>query len=244
MAQESRALRRLGTSGFEVLAHELSPVAPLGSCSTVALTDQNRVLSSSRMTEVVSDPTNVLALECALRLRANPAVPVHLATAQRVVRAQPIPRLPGYTQHFRLFALASGGQEEKDHAFTVATVVRQIEAMGRGLDRLEGQGYGFGRRRIDILATPDKQRIGDRIAQRLGALAAREPLDHPYYSGGIRYKIWVTAPDGDEVPLVDGGSFDWLAQLGSNRRAVYVASGVGAQLVALRFAHVMAPNRS
>jgi hypothetical protein len=299
MAQQSRALRRLGTSGFEVLAHELSgselhsvllavmqerasgraakdvlahyqrdafcapspvdlrtsaaidrqfleaaeqfeaielsPVAPLGACSTVAVTDQNRVLSSSRMTEVASDPTNVLALECALRLRTTPAAPVHLATTQRVVRAQPIPKLPGYTQHFRLFALASGGQEEKDHAFTVATVVRQIEAMCRGLDRLEGQGYGFGRRRIDILATSDKQRIGDRIAQHLGGLVAREPLDHPYYSGGIRYKIWVTAPDGAEVPLVDGGSFDWLAQIGSNRRAVYVASGAGAQLVALRF---------
>ena len=46
--------------GFEAI--ELSPVAPLGTCSTVALTDQNRVLSATRATEVVSDPTNVLAL--------------------------------------------------------------------------------------------------------------------------------------------------------------------------------------
>jgi len=218
---------------FEAI--ELSPVAPLGACSTVAVTDQNRVLSSLRMTEVVSDPTNVLALECALRLRANPAAPVHLATAQRVVRAQPIPKLPGYTQHFRLFALGSGGQEEKEHAFTVATVVRHIETMGRGLDRLEQHGYSFGERRVDILATLEKQPVGDRIAQALGGPTTRAPLDHPYYSGGIRYKFWVTAPDGAEVPLIDGGSFDWLAQLGSNRRAVYVASGVGAQLIALRF---------
>jgi hypothetical protein len=37
------------------------------------------------------------------------------------------------------------------------------------------------------------------------------------------------------LPLVDGGAFDWVAKLGSNRRAVYVASGAGAQLIALLF---------
>jgi hypothetical protein len=37
------------------------------------------------------------------------------------------------------------------------------------------------------------------------------------------------------VPLIDGGAFDWLATLASNRRAVYVATGTGAQLIAWRF---------
>ena len=49
--------------------------------------------------------------------------------------------------------------------------------------------------------------------------------------------LWVTAPDGTDVPLIDGGTFDWLTKLTSNRRAVYVASGAGAQLIALRFRH-------
>ena len=80
--------------GFEALG--LSPVAPLGVSSAVAHTSQNRVLSSLRMLEVVSDPTNVLALECARRLRANWDTPVHLATCHRVLRAQPAPRLPGH----------------------------------------------------------------------------------------------------------------------------------------------------
>src|SRR6478672_8725958 len=53
--------------GFEAL--ELSPVAPLGACSVVGPASQNKVLSALRGTEVVSDPTNVLALECARRLR-------------------------------------------------------------------------------------------------------------------------------------------------------------------------------
>lgn len=86
----------------EFEAIELSPVAPLGASSAVASTSQNRVLSALRMTEVVSDPTNVLALECALRIRARQGAAVHLATSQRVIRAQPVPKLPGYAQHFRL----------------------------------------------------------------------------------------------------------------------------------------------
>ena len=55
--------------GFEAL--ELSPLAPLAACSSVALTSQNRTVSTVRGTEVVSDPTNVLALESARRLRQN-----------------------------------------------------------------------------------------------------------------------------------------------------------------------------
>ena len=94
--------------GFDAI--ELSPVAPLGTCSVVALTDQNRVLSALRATEVVADPTNVLALECSERLRAAPATAVHFATSQRVIRAQPVPAKPGYAAHFRIFVLASAGR--------------------------------------------------------------------------------------------------------------------------------------
>src|SRR5262245_61053107 len=68
-------------ASFEAI--ELSPVTPLGTSSTVALSDQNRVLSALRTSEVVSDPTNVLALECALRLRVRPKESVHIATSQR-----------------------------------------------------------------------------------------------------------------------------------------------------------------
>src|SRR5262249_53545207 len=86
------------TAAKEFEAIELSPVTPLGTCSVVALTDQNRVLSALRSSEIVSDPTNVLALECALRLRKDPTASVHFTTSQRVIRAQALPKLPGYTQ--------------------------------------------------------------------------------------------------------------------------------------------------
>src|SRR6476661_3300010 len=58
-------------TSFEAL--ELSPLAPLGVCSRMAPTSQRRVVSALRGTEVVADPTNVLALECARRLKDAPA---------------------------------------------------------------------------------------------------------------------------------------------------------------------------
>jgi len=243
---------------FEAI--ELSPVAPLGACSALGLTDQNRVLSALRATEVVSDPTNVLALECARRLRARPggggssaagssaagssatgssaagsSAAVHLVTSQRVLRAQPIPKLPGYARHFRMLALASGGTESKDHAFSVETLLLHIRTALACLDRLEQHGYGFGERSVDVLATEQRRALGARVVAGLGTLARSRPLEHRYYSAGLRYQVWVTAPDGARLPLIDGGAFDWLAQLTSNRRAVFVATGLGAQLIALRF---------
>ena len=221
-------------STFEAI--ELSPVAPLGACSLVAPTHQHRVLSALRGTEVVSDPTNVLALECAARMRGQPKASVHLASSQRILRAQPQPKSAGYSQHFRIIVLGSGGVELKEHGFTLQTVLQHIRTALRGLELLELAGYSFGKRRVALHATARRKAVAERIAGDLAALTTVSLLEHPYYSGGLRFQVWVTTPDGEELPLIDGGTFDWLAQLTSNRRAVYVATGVGAQIIALRFA--------
>jgi hypothetical protein len=214
---------------------ELSPVAPLGVCSIMARTSQNRVLSALRGTEVVSDPTNVMALECARRLRRDAATVVRLATAHRCVRAQEIPKAPGFTAHFRIFCLASAGLERQNHAFVVEAMAEHIIVMLDALDRLEQHGFTFPDRRITVLASEQKAALGDRIAEAIGRPSvARALLEHPYYDG-LRYQIAARSSEGSEIPLIDGGTFDWVASLTSNRRAVYVASGMGSQLVALLF---------
>jgi hypothetical protein len=88
-----------------------------------------------------------------------------------------------------------------------------------------------------VLTTPPKQRLGQRVCEQLDLEHCHETLEHAYYSGGLRYQIWVTPPtEGSEpIPLIDGGVFDWLTKLVQNRRLVYVASGAGAQLIPLRF---------
>jgi hypothetical protein len=220
-------------SAFESI--ELSPVAPLGVCSSMGHASQNKVLSTMRGTEVVSDPTNVLALECACRLRRDRTATVRLATSHRCVRAQEIPKRRGLTANFRIFCLVSAGFERQDHAFVVDAVVEHMWSMLKGLDRLEQHGFAFPDRRITVLATQQRSAIADRIVARLGRPAARALLEHPYYNKGVRFQIAARSTDGTEIPLIDGGAFDWLATLTSNRRAVYVASGLGSQLVPLMF---------
>jgi hypothetical protein len=51
---------------------ELSPVAPLGSCTALAPVSQNRIVTTMRLSEVVSDSTNALAIEAAVRRRRQP----------------------------------------------------------------------------------------------------------------------------------------------------------------------------
>lgn len=221
-------------SAFESI--ELSPVAPLGVCAIMGHASQNKVLSALRGTEVVSDPTNVMALECARRLRRDAATIVRLATSHRCVRAQEIPKQRGFTASFRMFCLASSGLERQNHAFVVDAVAEHMSIMLDALDQLEQHGFAFPDRRITVLATQETAGLGDRIVAVLGRPAvARGPLEHPYYNSGLRFQIAARSSDGIDVPLIDGGAFDWVAKLTSNRKAVYVASGLGSQLVRLMF---------
>jgi hypothetical protein len=221
---------------FEAL--ELSPLAPLASCSAVALTSQNRIVSTVRGTEVVSDPTNVLALECAKRLREAPGTVIKLTTSHRCVRAQAIPKRPGFAAHFRMFCLASAAHERKDHGFVTEALIGHIRTHIAALDRLEQHGYRFPDRTLRLLSTPDRSHLAERIAAAIPEIPATlAPLEHPYYDG-LRFMIDAGTPDGNAVPLIDGGAFDWLRKLTDNKRMVYVASGMGSQLAAMLFRRV------
>lgn len=220
-------------SGFEAL--ELSPVAPLGVCSVVAPASQNKVLSALRGTEIVSDPTNVLALECAARLRRGEPGPVRLATSHRVLRAQHLPKRAGFTRHFRLFCLASAARERKDHAFVVEALSEHLKTLLDGLARLERLGFVFPEKRVRILAQSEKTPLAERIAAGLaGVPVVCETFEHAYYAG-LRFMLHVKSPDGDDIPLADGGAFDWLPKLAANRKLVFVASGLGTQIIPLLF---------
>jgi hypothetical protein len=217
-------------SVFEAL--ELSPLAPLGSCSAIALASQNKIVSTVRGTEVVSDPTNLLALESARRLRTNGRQTVKLTTNHRCVRAQAVPELPGYAAHFRLFCITTAGHERKDHAFLVESLCEHIQTQISALNRLEQHGYAFPDRSLKILATPERKVLGERIASGVsGTPVVFEALAHDYYAG-LRFMISARAVSGEQVPLIDGGAFDWLRKLTSNNKLVFVASGLGSQLAA------------
>jgi hypothetical protein len=224
---------------FEAL--ELSPLAPLGSCSAVAVTSQNRTVSTVRGTEVVSDPTNLLALESARRLRASPSQTARLATSHRCVRAQPFPKQPGFAAHFRLFCLSSAGHERKDHGLLVDSLCEHIQTHLRALDLLERHGYSFPERTVRILTSEGRKALGERIATGISAPASLETFDHDYYDG-LRFMIGAGSHGGAHIPLIDGGSFDWLRKLTSNDKIVFVASGLGSQLAAYLYRRPQQPS--
>jgi hypothetical protein len=245
---------------FEAL--ELSPVAPLGVCASVALASQNKIVSTARGTEVVSDPTNVLALECARRLLersegnhsqgsdgnqggrggqgapvsdAKAAAHVRLATSHRCTRAQAIPKRPGFAAHFRMFCLASAGYEQENRALTTSALTEHINTHLAALERLNRHGYSVSACAVRLLSIEKNAELARRVAEGVrGVPVEHQVLEHPYYDG-LRFMIDVLAPDGSPLPLIDGGTFDWLRKLTSNNKLVYVASGMGSQLVATLF---------
>ncbi|MFE6965627.1 hypothetical protein ACFVAJ_10950 [Agromyces sp. NPDC057679] len=224
----------------------LSPLAPLGASSVMAPGSQDRVVSTTRATEVVSDPTNVLALECARRLgtgaAVGPAVDVRLATVQQTVRAQPLPAggRTSHSRHFRMFALAESGRGRPDDGFEADAVARQLAAHDRLLDACANElPVEVGRRRAIVRAAPGAETLGARVRDRIietmpHVEVVSEALDSAYYDG-LRVGFGAFDASGGFVEIADLGRFDWVARLRSDHRLRFVASGFGLQLVPLLF---------
>ncbi len=225
---------------------ELSPVAPLGACSVVANVDQDWSIGTTRRGEVVSDPTNVLALEAA-RLRQGGGDDVHLMTSHRVVRPQNygdakaagsidgVGRHPmQMLAHFRLFALVSAGRDRGGYGFEAEALSRQVELLLEAFGQFLAPGAAL-RLGYTRTATPN---VDARLEALRGAADAngvelfeevgREAAGS-YYAG---FCFHVFAGD---MQLADGGTVDWGATLTGNGKERMVISGCGVErLLALR----------
>jgi hypothetical protein len=235
---------------FEAL--ELSPLAPLGTCSALGPVDQNQVVATIRNTEVLSDSTNVLALECALRRRAQrreahrERVLVRLCANHRVVRAQRFDG-PNMYAHFRIFSLCTAGRAVREAEFESAALTEHIEIYLRFLAAAEEEGYRFTGLRIAFIPLAgDMER--DRLRQQvIVPLAARFPgtlleIDpnpgtiRDYY-GWVRFQIYARDSQGVELMLADGGFVDWTQQLLSDKRERLLISGIGTERIVNLFRH-------
>lgn len=225
-------------AAFEAL--ELSPLAPLGSCTAVAPVSQNRIVSALRGTEVCADPANVLALECAARLGDDPSSTVRLATSQRVVRAQAVPPRRGYVAHFRLFCLASAAHERADQAFAVEALVEHVGLHLGALDALQSRlGCALGSRCLRLVASAAQRHVAQRVHDAIGAARPTLAVEHAsldgHYYDGLRFMIDVEDAAGQRILLADGGRFDWLHRLAGHARLTLVCSALGSQLAAALF---------
>ncbi|MBO0802415.1 MAG: hypothetical protein J2P25_05000 [Nocardiopsaceae bacterium] len=200
---------------------ELSPVTPLGTCATVAPVSQNRVVTTVRTTEVVSDSTNALAVEAAARRRDQPKDGhCHLACCHRVLRAQVFG--PGSAPHFRLFALVSSARDSGSGRTEASMLTRHLAYWLEVLETL----IPHRQPRIELSVFDDQvlaERLADTVRPGLAARTAECTaeraaflVDRPerirgrgYYTG---FALRITADQG-EAELGDGGLTTWTAQL-------------------------------
>jgi hypothetical protein len=232
----------LAAPAYEAL--ELAPVAPLGTCAALGPVDQNKVVTTIHNTEVLSDSTNALALEAALRRRAArargaAAGPVRLCASHRLLRAQPF-KAPARA-HFRLFALCTAGRAAGVDGFELAALTEHLGFYLDLLDALAPLGYRLDQPRLavtDLSGGP----LGAAIAaQVFPALAARRPTatlefdpdrtsGRGYYTRAC-FHVYARDRAGAEIELGDGGFTDWTARLLSDQRERLLISALASERI-------------
>ncbi|REE69573.1 hypothetical protein A8990_13338 [Paenibacillus taihuensis] len=236
---DSLALKRLELALLAIAQErgyapvQLSPVAPLGSCSVVAKADQNKIISALRGTEVVADVTNLLALHIADGVQSgalrNHPEPVRLSTTHRHVRAQKFPDLPGFLTHFALYAMVTAGRDSGSYGFEKEAVWEHV-SMYRDMF---GEQFGA---EIEVLISgrggyKDGEGLIERTVQFLGERAPElvvkvvPPKDNAYYLG-LQFTIMTTIA-GREHFIGDGGFVDWTQQLLGSKKERMLISAIG-----------------
>jgi hypothetical protein len=199
----------------EVAGVELSPVAPLGTSAVVSSVSQNRIVSTARGTEVVSDSTTALAVEAATRRREQGrSGQVDLAAAHRQLRAQHFDA--GQAPHFRLFALVSSARDTGTARTESRLLKRQIrywldvllDVVPAVQPRVEFTCWPEWRAAVQtrdfIREWIDDQGLGSVVVEVPGRTNGRG-----YYEGtALRL-----AGHGGDVEIGDGGVTTWTAQL-------------------------------
>jgi hypothetical protein len=221
---------------------ELAPVCPLGTTSVLGKLSQDRAVATVRNTEVLSDATNVLALECARqrrlvrRSKAGATAQIKLCASARLLRSQPYaaPFLP----HFRLLGLVTAGRDTGSFGFELAAAVEHLDFYVRVLRGVADLGIEIDRLEVSITD------LGVTEASIEGGVIELMSLRHPgielkldperqvgrgYYAGLC---FWVHGTtQGRRLQLADGGCTNWTQALLSDRKERLLISGMGSELL-------------
>jgi hypothetical protein len=204
---------------------ELSPLVPVGTSSALSPVSQNRIVTTMRSAEVLSDSTNALAIEAAVRrLRQPPTGHVHLAASHRQLRAQRYQA--GMSAHFRLFALVSSGRDVGSGVTQASMLTLHLAYWQRVLTAILPSARP--RLRYTIFDSPGtRERIHDTVLPALAhghhASSTVPVVEEPDRERGRGYYVdaalRITAGhDEHAVELGDGGFTTWTGQLMGNAK--------------------------
>jgi hypothetical protein len=229
----------------------LSPVSPLGTNSVTANIDQNWSVTTIRNTEVVSDSTSVLALECAIRrreiLRKDPrsSQPVHLAASHRLLRAQYYGD-PKSLAHFSSFALCSAGRDAGNLRFELSALKLQIHFYLTALQAFLGSTVPLRLSITDLNTEPRTAQIDSQLLsvirsefEQVECIFDQERSGGRGYYRDLCFHIHARSVSGEFLELVDGGAVDWTEKLLSNAKERLVISGIGSERLCSAFTHML-----
>ena len=210
----------------------LSPLTPLGTCSVLGHVDQNNVISTLRGAEVVSDATNVLALQLALDFKQNSAREFirKYATVHRHVRGQTTDN-PKFSAHFSTFCLASGGYDPGNYGFELDHLQDQISLIFEILSRY----FSNDQMELRFYMKKDSDAFREKFVGAHGRIWSDmnyELVDdqgQEYYQL-MQFKVFVKK-DGQMYNLADGGFVDWTQKLLVNKKHRCLISGIGIELL-------------
>ncbi|HWD37328.1 MAG TPA: hypothetical protein VG944_00640 [Fimbriimonas sp.] len=207
---------------------ELSPICPLGTISSLTRLHQDRVVSTIRNTEVVSDSTNVMALECASRRRrGEPAV--RLCSSHRLVRPSADLK-PGDLAHFRLFGLCSSFRRGNGIEAELGELLRHLRFHVSLLSRFDGKV----RVTVSDFGAKWTDEVGEAVAANLPQVRVEVDRERGHgrgYYTSICLHVYLEV-DGNEYFIADGGLVDWGARLLGDKRERMLISGLGTERLA------------
>ncbi|HRE82039.1 MAG TPA: hypothetical protein PLN52_13360 [Opitutaceae bacterium] len=217
---------------------ELSPVSPFASHAAIATVSQDKTLVTSRGAEVISDATNVLALEAASRRRsllrqtARDTTRVSLASSQRLVRTH----FAAYP-HFRLFHLVTAGRDTGDSRFECPALNEHLSIFLHALEAFLPPEVTLRVSLTDLTQGAREARWQERVLSPLHGVfpSVQFQFDPERLSGRGYYQECCfklhAQVDGEWLEIGDGGFTDWTQRLLSDRKERLLISAAGSDRI-------------
>jgi len=211
----------------------LSPSVPFASSSVFGCVNQNNVVSAVRGTEILSDPTNMLAIIIAEKLKnkkIDNTAPIHYCTTTRVLRAQVFPNTGRHFAHFGIFCIVSSGKDNGSYGCERALLQKQLSFYKKLLlDKYDANLSIVLRKRRGY---SDADGFLKKMAELIKNEFPKTPLsfdleheDNNYYKG-INYNMTMEK-DGNKIEIGDGGFVDWTQKMTNNKKERCLISGIG-----------------
>ena len=220
---------------------DLSPVTPLGTCTSISNLSQNRILSTIRNSEVVADSTNTLALQAALKRKecldsdAKSTQTIKCCSSHRLLRAQSFEE-EKFSAHFRVFSLVSAGRDTGNLAFELDQLEEHIRFYLTLCTKLniireaEVHISDFSGKFSTSLLEKISGRLGQSFKEARFLLLPDRAEARNYYTP-LAFRIRFTDQEDRTWDLVDGGFTNWTQLLLNSRKERFISSAIGSELL-------------